>query len=439
MDVEAANEAVVTHWKEQAGDRQTAVFCSTIDHARHVEEAFKTAGVKVGMIVTDTSKHERERCLHAYSQGDIQVIVNVAVLIEGWDDPPTSCVVLLRPSSNVNTWRQMIGRGLRAFPKKENCIVLDFGISTIIHINTPEVTGLEEEEEEEEDEVIMGNDRSMERHENDEDKSPQLLGAQDIEMEELKLNNSMQLSVSSLNLFKHVCSKPVGDRWNRHQASTKWSILQCSIAGELARSERVVNASKNLTDTGDMELTASQANKALPVSAAEDGNSVAAMLASDATHYIAVSFDVMVVVTRPFARRDDYWIAICGKKNHKIKGSDGKMKIYNMGKTPKVITSGDKRACLTAACIWWAEHYHQRTVSMDDQRTSPPTEKQILLLTDHQHSHQIAHPNFTKYNAMIIISLLLDKNYVKDAIDKFCASNDGMIRGVRRPPWRKYD
>ncbi len=31
--------------------------------------------------------------------GEAQMVVNVAVLTEGWDHPPTDCVVLLRPSS----------------------------------------------------------------------------------------------------------------------------------------------------------------------------------------------------------------------------------------------------------------------------------------------------------------------------------------------------
>jgi DNA repair protein RadD len=76
----------------------------------------------------------------AYSAGKIQVVVNVAVLTEGWDDQPTSCVVLLRPSSYKSTMIQMIGRGLRTVNPEEHpgviksdCIVLDFGTSTLLH------------------------------------------------------------------------------------------------------------------------------------------------------------------------------------------------------------------------------------------------------------------------------------------------------------------
>ena len=68
------------------------------------------------------------------------MVVNVAVLTEGWDHPPTSCVVLLRPSSYKCTMIQMVGRGLRTVDPQEHpgviktdCIVLDFGTSSLLH------------------------------------------------------------------------------------------------------------------------------------------------------------------------------------------------------------------------------------------------------------------------------------------------------------------
>jgi superfamily II DNA or RNA helicase len=45
MDTLPIHEAVVAHWREKAKDRQTVVFCSTVDHARHVCEAFLEAGI----------------------------------------------------------------------------------------------------------------------------------------------------------------------------------------------------------------------------------------------------------------------------------------------------------------------------------------------------------------------------------------------------------
>ena len=140
MNKAPITDAVIRHWKEKAGDRQTVVFCSTVDHARNVKDAFVDAGVKASMVYGEMGLAERRSTLRAFEQGNIQVIVNVAVLTEGWDHQPTSCVILLRPSSYKSTMIQMVGRGLRTvdpneFPGqvKTDCIVLDFGTSSLLH------------------------------------------------------------------------------------------------------------------------------------------------------------------------------------------------------------------------------------------------------------------------------------------------------------------
>jgi superfamily II DNA or RNA helicase len=133
-------QAVIGHWREKAGERQTVVFCSTVDHARSVTAAFNAVGVAAGLIQGDMADTDRKTTLDAYAAGELRVVVNVAVLTEGWDHPPTSCVVLLRPSSYKSTMIQMVGRGLRTVSPEEHpgviktdCIVLDFGTSTMLH------------------------------------------------------------------------------------------------------------------------------------------------------------------------------------------------------------------------------------------------------------------------------------------------------------------
>ena len=140
MDRAPVTEEVIRHWKEKAGDRQTVIFCSTVEHAAHVRDAFKAAGISAALIHGEMPSETRKSVLADYVGGKIRVIVNVAVLTEGWDHPPTSCVVLLRPSSYKSTMIQMVGRGLRTvdpeeFPGvvKTDCIVLDFGTSSLIH------------------------------------------------------------------------------------------------------------------------------------------------------------------------------------------------------------------------------------------------------------------------------------------------------------------
>ncbi|MBF0370498.1 MAG: DEAD/DEAH box helicase [Magnetococcales bacterium] len=140
MNKAPVTEAVIKHWQEKAGDRKTVVFCSTVDHATNVTGAFNAAGVEAVMIYGDLADGERKTALSRFENGSAKVVVNVAVLTEGWDHQPTSCVVLLRPSSYKSTLIQMVGRGLRTvdpalFPGlvKTDCIVLDFGTSSLLH------------------------------------------------------------------------------------------------------------------------------------------------------------------------------------------------------------------------------------------------------------------------------------------------------------------
>jgi len=80
----------------------------------------------------------------------MQVVVNVAVLTEGFDAPPVSCVVLTRPCSYKATMVQMIGRGLRTIDQEEfpgvvksDCIVMDFGTSVLTHGSLDDLVNLD--------------------------------------------------------------------------------------------------------------------------------------------------------------------------------------------------------------------------------------------------------------------------------------------------------
>lgn len=133
-------DAVIWNWKEKASDRKTIVFCSTVAHALSVCNGFNAAGVPAVVIHGDLPESERKACIARFESSDAQVIVNVAILTEGYDFTPTACVVLLRPSSYKSTFIQMVGRGLRTVDPEEHphviktdCIVLDFGTASLMH------------------------------------------------------------------------------------------------------------------------------------------------------------------------------------------------------------------------------------------------------------------------------------------------------------------
>lgn len=149
MDTKVINEEVVRHWREQAGDRKTIVFCSTIAHAEDVAMAFDRENIAAAVVTGETPDGERKRIIRRFKAGQIQVICNVAVFTEGFDEPLLSCVILLRPCSHKSTMTQMIGRGLRPVNCKEHpgvikrdCIVMDFGTSLLTHGDLNTMTNL---------------------------------------------------------------------------------------------------------------------------------------------------------------------------------------------------------------------------------------------------------------------------------------------------------
>ena len=140
MNKTIINQEIVRHWKEQAGDRRTLIFCSTIAHAEDVVATFQREGVAAALVTGETPSGERRSLIRQFRSGTVQVICNVGVFTEGFDEPLVSCVVLLRPCSHKSVMIQMIGRGLRPVNCTEHpgvvkldCVVLDFGTSLLTH------------------------------------------------------------------------------------------------------------------------------------------------------------------------------------------------------------------------------------------------------------------------------------------------------------------
>ncbi|MEI6207320.1 MAG: DEAD/DEAH box helicase family protein [Desulfuromonadales bacterium] len=154
MDTPVINVEVVRHWRDKAGDRKTIVFCATVQHALSVADTFKSDGVTVGVVTGDMADGERKAVLIKFDRGNTQVLVNVAVLTEGYDSQPVSCIVLLRQCSEKGPMIQMAGRGLRTvdpelYPNvtKKDCIILDFGTSLLTHGNLDQADGLHQDME----------------------------------------------------------------------------------------------------------------------------------------------------------------------------------------------------------------------------------------------------------------------------------------------------
>lgn len=112
---------------QEAGSRSTIVFTPTVATAKQLVNVL--AGytkARAAVVHGETESDTRRGVLAEYERGDIQFLVNCAVLTEGFDSPRTSCVALARPTGSRALMTQCIGRGTRLFPGKENLLVIDF-------------------------------------------------------------------------------------------------------------------------------------------------------------------------------------------------------------------------------------------------------------------------------------------------------------------------
>lgn len=120
-----APKKIVEAMREHAADRQTILFAPLVRTAEVIRDALREGGFTAEVVSAKTPKDERRRLLEAYRDGRVQVLCNAMVFTEGTDLPMSSCVVIARPTQNPALFVQMVGRGLRLWPGKTDCIVLD--------------------------------------------------------------------------------------------------------------------------------------------------------------------------------------------------------------------------------------------------------------------------------------------------------------------------
>jgi ATP-dependent helicase IRC3 len=148
VNTDSVNEITVRSWLAKSqGRKSTLVFCCDLAHVDGLTNTFRKYGIDARFVTGDTPKGERSGRLEAFKKGEFPVLVNCGVFTEGTDIPNIDCVLMARPTKSRNLLVQMIGRGMRLHPGKQNCHIIDMvaSLSTGI-ISTPTLFGLDPNE-----------------------------------------------------------------------------------------------------------------------------------------------------------------------------------------------------------------------------------------------------------------------------------------------------
>lgn len=125
-----------------ANYKKWLIFAIDIEHADHIAEALNEKNISA-MSIHTKSDLDRDFLLNEFRQNRIRALVNVNILTTGLDIRDIDLVVLLRPTTSPVLHVQMIGRGMRPYPGKDHCLVLDFAGNTLrlgpindVHVET---------------------------------------------------------------------------------------------------------------------------------------------------------------------------------------------------------------------------------------------------------------------------------------------------------------
>lgn len=107
--------------------RPGVLFAPTVESAEYFGDGLRAAGISTAGIYGETPSGERKERHRLHQTGALQILSTCTALAVGWDEPPASLGILLRPVRHEGLFVQMAGRLLRTSPEtgKTDALLLD--------------------------------------------------------------------------------------------------------------------------------------------------------------------------------------------------------------------------------------------------------------------------------------------------------------------------
>lgn len=122
------------------------IFCQTKEHALAMFALLKeNTDRKIAYVFGDSP--DRDEKIADFISSKITVLINIQVLIKGFNCVDIDFVVLCFATKSVSKYVQSVGRGMRTAEEKKNCLVLDFGQNIERHGPIDEIRPKKKKEE----------------------------------------------------------------------------------------------------------------------------------------------------------------------------------------------------------------------------------------------------------------------------------------------------
>lgn len=118
---------LVSAYTEIGKGTKTLIFNNGINTSRYVCETFKKAGYNIRHLDNKNNATERKEILKWFKETPDAILTSVSILTTGFDEPSVETIILNRATRSLTLYFQMIGRGSRYLPHKEEFNVIDMG------------------------------------------------------------------------------------------------------------------------------------------------------------------------------------------------------------------------------------------------------------------------------------------------------------------------
>tara|TARA_B100000949_G_scaffold215681_1_gene212063 strand:- start:1575 stop:3074 length:1500 start_codon:yes stop_codon:yes gene_type:complete len=120
-------EKLVQAYEERCKGKKTLIFNNGINTSWYVYQTFKDAGYEIRHLDNTHSKKERKEILRWFKEKPDAILTSVSILTTGFDEPTVENIILNRATKSLTLYYQMIGRGSRKLPGKDEFSVIDLG------------------------------------------------------------------------------------------------------------------------------------------------------------------------------------------------------------------------------------------------------------------------------------------------------------------------
>ncbi|WP_281225095.1 DEAD/DEAH box helicase [Flavobacterium aquiphilum] len=123
----AMQEKLLHAYTEKSLGKKTLIFNNGINTSLYVYDTFREAGYAIRHLDNTSSNEERKEILHWFKHTPDAILTSVGILTTGFDEPTVETIILNRATKSLTLYFQMIGRGSRKLPGKDEFTVIDLG------------------------------------------------------------------------------------------------------------------------------------------------------------------------------------------------------------------------------------------------------------------------------------------------------------------------